>query len=371
MMVRALVLSLALAGVAKAETDIVTAAEAAATALIEASESLEAASGRQDRVAALTETVRAYEKGLAAMREGLRRAALRRRTLEAAFDAESEELSELTGLLLSMQTSPEALLLLHPSGPVDTARAAMVIGDVTPVLQARVSELSVELQELSELSTLQERAQTTLHEGLQGIEAARLALTEAISDRTPLPPRAGADSATLQALVTSADTLDGFAASLADLGTTPQVPSGFAEVRGNLPYPVAGPLVRIFREADAAGVSRPGILIATHAQALVTAPWPATIRYDGPLLDYGNVIILEPEAGYLLVLAGLGSTFVVTGEVVQANAPLGLMPGNDGVVAQAEFETGSGQDRPETLYMELRQRGDPIDPASWFRGRTD
>ncbi len=49
----------------------------------------------------------------------------------------------------------------------------------------------------------------------------------------------------------------------------------------------------------------PALLIATRPAALVTAPWPATIRYRGPLLDYGNVMIVEPSSGYLLVLAGL------------------------------------------------------------------
>jgi septal ring factor EnvC (AmiA/AmiB activator) len=57
-----------------------------------------------------------------------------------------------------------------------------------------------------------------------------------------------------------------------------------------------GTILRQFNEADAAGVARPGVVLATHPNALVTTPWPASVRYAGPLLDYGNVIILEPEA---------------------------------------------------------------------------
>jgi septal ring factor EnvC (AmiA/AmiB activator) len=47
----------------------------------------------------------------------------------------------------------------------------------------------------------------------------------------------------------------------------------------------------------------------------VTTPWPASVRYAGPLLDYGNVIILEPEADYLLIVAGLATLFVQAGEL--------------------------------------------------------
>jgi septal ring factor EnvC (AmiA/AmiB activator) len=51
------------------------------------------------------------------------------------------------------------------------------------------------------------------------------------------------------------------------------------------------------------------------------------VRYAGPLLDYGNVIILEPEADYLLIMAGFATLFVQAGELLQGDAPLGLMPG--------------------------------------------
>ncbi|MES2541235.1 MAG: peptidoglycan DD-metalloendopeptidase family protein, partial [Pseudomonadota bacterium] len=123
-------------------------------------------------------------------------------------------------------------------------------------------------------------------------------------------------------------------------------------------------------EADATGVRRPGITLATQPRALVTAPWPATIRYRGPLLDYGNVMILEPGDGYLLVLAGMETLYGEVGEVVAAETPLGLMGGSPG--AAADFLAGSpdrsgGRDT-ETLYMELRQGAAPVDPIPWFTG---
>jgi hypothetical protein len=89
----------------------------------------------------------------------------------------------------------------------------------------------------------------------------------------------------------------------------------------------------------------------------VTTPWPATIRYRGPLLDYGNVVILEPGGGVLLVLAGLSELFGDTGEVLPAGAPVGLMGGEtpDTEALLAASGEGSGGQLSETLYMELRE----------------
>jgi septal ring factor EnvC (AmiA/AmiB activator) len=60
------------------------------------------------------------------------------------------------------------------------------------------------------------------------------------------------------------------------------------------------------------------------------------------------------------------------GEVVAADAPLGLMGG--ATVASEEFmgaaADGSGGRDTETLYMELRQGSTPVDPLPWFRGLT-
>ena len=70
--------------------------------------------------------------------------------------------------------------------------------------------------------------------------------------------------------------------------------------------PVQGKVIRYFNEADAAGIKRPGIVVATR-QRVGRTPTAATIRYRGPLLDYGLVSILEPQQDILYILAGLST----------------------------------------------------------------
>lgn len=362
---------------AHAQTDPAQSARAAIQDLNAAADALNAAKGARNRVAALTQTVMAYEAGLAAMREGLRRATIREASIRGVFEAQSDRLSQLLGVLQSIQSAPAPQLLLHPSGPIGTARSAMILSDVAPALQHEAQALREALQEVAVLRALQESAVGALEDGLSGAQEARTQLSLAVSDRTDLPRRFSADKAAMQTLVDSAKTLDTFASGLMRLPVQNPQAGGevldFDAARGHLDMPVLGAILRHFDEADAAGIRRPGLIIATRPLSLVTAPWPATIRYLGPLLDYGNVVILEPGEGTLLVLAGLGQIYGSVGEVVPKGAPVGLMGGAeaDSQAFLISSTKGGGTDRSETLYIELRKNGTPVDPEDWFLGSKD
>ena len=329
---------------------------------------LQAATTARDRVAALTGTIRAYEQGLSALREGLRQVRLREATLTLQFDAKRDRVSQLIGVLTQMERDPTPLLLLHPSGPLGTVRSAMMLADVTPAIQAEAEALRGELQEMADLRALQTAAGETLSRGLQIAQTARTELSKAVSDRTPLPQVFTEDPDVLRGLLESSDTLDAFAAGLSlNPSEAAGLPS-FAVAKGNLPLPVLGTILRRPNEADSAGVRRPGLTLAARPRALVTAPWSGTIRFTGPLLDYGNVIILEPGDGYLVIVAGMENVFGTVGEVVPAGTALGMMGGADPTASEfmAGIDEGGGVRDTETLYMELRQGSEAVDPTVWF-----
>lgn len=355
---------------ANAETDPAKVAESAVVALQDAAQSLAAARSSSDRVKALTETIRAYETGLSGLREGIRQAALRERQIEATLQSQEQDLTSLLGALLSMQTSPEALALLHPAGPVQSARAGMILSDVSPVLRREIAGLETQLADLAIMRSLQDNAFGVLSKSLAGVQEARTALSRAVQERRPLPSASAIEDATMQALVNSADTLQGFAASLATVDASSEsIETGFAGLKGVLQSPVTGSVLTTFNRPDSSGIRRPGVLVATAPRALVTSPHTATIRYSGPLLDLGQVSILEPESGYLLILSGMAQTFGAPGEIVERDAPIGLMGGTAPEAEQILIESrdGSGQDRSETLYIELRQGETSLDPTDWFR----
>ncbi|QBY02814.1 peptidase M23 [Rhodophyticola sp. CCM32] len=354
------------------DTDPALTAQNAARMLDAAATSLVEADGARDRVEALTETVRAYEEGLLALREGIRRAALREQTILVVFEAERDRLARLLAVLQTIERAPAPLLMLHPSGPLGTARSGMIVSDVSPAIAGEAARLQGQLEEISLMRTLQDNALAQLRDGLNGAQEARAQLSQAIADRRVLPERFELNTDAMLQLMESVDSLDSFAESLREQPAGTDL-SGFdlpqfAEARGALPLPVLGRVLHGFNEQDAAGIARPGLVLATQPQAIVTAPWPATVRYAGPLLDYGTVVIIEPDGDYLLVLAGLADVFVRAGEVLPPQGPIGLMGGapeasESVIITNAQ---GGGGDLSETLYIELREANVPVDPNVWF-----
>ena len=170
------------------------------------------------------------------------------------------------------------------------------------------------------------------------------------------------DSASLTAL----------AAALAKTAGAPQAPAPAAAPPGAAPFvwPAAGQVIHHFNEPDAAGVRRPGIVLAAAPFTLVTAPADAVVRYAGPFLEYGAVVVLEPDSATLLVLAGLDRLQVRTGAEVRKGDLLGLLGGAgtdvEETVMSSDADRGSGAG--ETLYIEVRHGQGPVDPEPLFSG---
>ena len=366
---------LLLSPAAHADTDPRQAASAAVALLEDAAVALVYSETARDRVKALSAAVRGYEAGLAAMRVGLRQVAIREARMTQEINLREGGISRLLGVLQTIVRSPAPMSLLHPAGPVKTVRSAMLLADVTPGLQAQAQALRRDLDEVTALRQLQQQASNHMQKGLVGAQSARTKLSQAMSGRRDLPQRFVEDPLQTAVLIAATETLAAFANSVGLIATeeiTTALPD-IAGQKGRLAMPVRGQLLRIKDEADAAGVVRPGIVLATRPRALVTAPAAATIRYRGPLLDYGQVLILEPQKDTLFVLAGLAQVYGKIGQVVPAGSPLGLMGGQtpqiDAILSQSR--DGTGIDRTQTLYIEVRQGNTPVDPLDWFTSQKD
>lgn len=358
---RALALLALLATATPAQADPAERAIEAARALEAATIGMQQATSGRSRITALSETIQAYEDGLLALREGLREAQLREAVLARQFSAAGTDLSRLLAVLMATDRVDPSLALLHPEGALQTARAAMLLGELSPIMAREVAELRDALDDLRAVRRARQYGLLALEQGLETAQAARVALAQAIAERGPLPQRLIDSPDYLDALARDSATLQDFADELSQRsahGDAAPV-AGFASARGTLDLPVRATLLHRFGQPDAAGVVRQGLVLATSPQALVTAPWSATVRYAGPLSGHGQVVILEPAEAVLMVLSGLADTLVQTGEIIPLGTPLGSMP------AAHSNETGSGS-RSETLYFEMRQDGKPIDPEPWF-----
>ncbi len=372
---RAVLVALTLASPAFAQDNPGATAQAAADKLRAASTQLQSAKSARDRVKALTSTVQAFETGLDAMREGLRLAATRENVLSRQLAARDGEVAELLGVLQTISRAPAPVLMAHPDGPAGAVRSGMLVADLTPALTARANALRRDVEEMALLRSLQETATNELRSALIGVQDARSALSQAMADRTDLPKKFTEDPVRTAILIGSTETLDAFAGGLSKITTSEalgQLPD-IGDMKGTLPLPIEGVVLRRAGEADASGIERPGILVAARPRSLVTTPTTATIRYHGPLLDYGNVVILEPQADLLFVLTGLETLYGEIGQVLPAGFPVGLMGGNTDQLDQitSQGSDGAGNTRSETLYIDVRENNTSVDPLSWFKASKE
>ncbi len=353
-----------------AQNDLEFQARQAQQSLDSAWNKLERSKSAKDRLSALTDAIISFEESLSLARDSLRQISVLEARAQQKLSVEEEAYGELIGVLLSIDKSPIQAELLHPDGPMSTARGGMLIADLLPALEEKVQSLRSDLEAARYLSELQYQVTLDLQVGLVALQETRAALGRAIADRDDLPKRFVEDPAQTAILLAAADTLDIFADGLSLIakneaeGSLPDITTR----KGTLPMPVQGKVIRYFNEADAAGIKRPGIVVATSDNALVRTPTAATIRYRGPLLDYGLVSILEPQKDILYILAGLSTVYGDIGEVLPAGSPVGLMGTSELFDEKNLIETlnESGGLRGETIYIEVRVNKAPENPLTWF-----
>ena len=87
-------------------------------------------------------------------------------------------------------------------------------------MNAQARALRSDLEEVTALRTLQQSAAQTLQQGLTGVQEARTELSQAVADRTDLPKRFTEDPIRTAILISSTETLQGFASGLSQIDWT-------------------------------------------------------------------------------------------------------------------------------------------------------
>ena len=332
-------------------------ADSATRDLAVAVDALAVAETADERVAALTTAIRAYETGLAALRDAHRQAELEVREVEDRLTLQDADLGRLLSLLQKISRSSPGSPMSHPGSAAESLRAGILASALVPSLQSRSAEISEDLGDLRALRDIQGASLDRLRIGLVDLNAAREDLFSQVGRRTPVETTNGTDDAILQALLETSDTL----AAFADSFSVNQSES----IIDQEPWsrPVIGEIIREF-DGDVSS----GWTVETAPGALVVAPAAATIRFAGETDSLGNLTILETEPGVLLILQGHHTSFVQTDMVVSEGDPVAIMGGQNPLEQENLNETTilGGQSDGETLYIEIRQGRKAVDPSTRF-----
>lgn len=365
-MIRRLITGLAFAAVIAAPS---VADERVARMLARAETALASAATPKERLAALGQAAQAQEAALATLRRDIRALADRRAALDDNMEEQTRSHRAVLAALERLERSPRAATLAHPGGAVAAARAGMALSAFAPALQNEAARLRVSLDEVRSLSQRRDVAIAETRASLAVLQGARAEIAQLLNRdrdarRTPRDVVLKLRAET-KALARSAKTLRLLARGLpaapiyGDDGPAPSVLS----VKGALTPPVEGVLTARFGENGAEGAE-----LTAPAFAEVYAPWRGVIRFAGHYGGYGGLVILEPEDGVLFVMAGVEDIRHDVGDVVLAGAPLATLGGPEPEAEEFLITStgGGGALAPETLYMEVRQGGAPVDPAEWF-----
>jgi septal ring factor EnvC (AmiA/AmiB activator) len=137
----------------------------------------------------------------------------------------------------------------------------------------------------------------------------------------------------------------------------------FAASIGKLDYPAQGERVREFGDKNGFGGRSEGLFIATRKLAQVTTPVDGSIEFAGEFRSYGKLVILNTGDGYHLLLAGLDTISVSTGQKLTAGEPVGTMGKHP---ARATLIGDRIDDPRPILYVEVRNGSNAIDSSKWW-----
>jgi septal ring factor EnvC (AmiA/AmiB activator) len=293
--------------------------------------------------------------------------------------ARKATISDLVGALESLSVSHPPALGVSPDDATEAARSAMLLGTIIPELRGQAKKLEIELNALAQLREGIRGEQRDAVSGAHALESERGLLEHKLADlaerRLHTMASVQEEQARLSNLARNAKDLRSFLVTLSTRGLIMPRPkpergspgqgdmiaagfSGhFALLKGTLRAPVVGDLVRPFGAALPEGNQSRGVVFATRENAQVVAPCGGMVVFSGPFRGYGLLLIIQADDGYHFVLSGMARVDAVARQRLLAGEPVGIM-GASGV------EASNG--RPPELYVELRRRGEPVDPLPWL-----
>jgi len=129
----------------------------------------------------------------------------------------------------------------------------------------------------------------------------------------------------------------------------------FAQLRGQLAWPVKGNIKRLFgRQKSLSDLRWQGIMIYAPAGNHVRAVSRGRIAFANWLRGFGNLIIIDHGNSYLSLYGHNESLFKSAGEWVESGDII------------SSIGSSGGQQNPG-LYFEIRKKGKPQNPTKWCK----
>lgn len=351
------------------------------------------------------------ERRIAAINKDLALLEEEEATLTQDLRVQRAQLGDVLGALQSLERSQPPAILVSPDDAANAARTAMLLADAAPTLEAKATAVRENIEKLQEvrdsLAAERENAERANTEIGDRRRVLAELLTSKQKERDVAQRLAAAAQSETAALAARASTLSEVINRLDRLARSitprlkppppsrqhppeadPARPAGadrpaiadsrpngganpnsrgpvseqqrdsltvfkpnraFTTAQGALKAPVVGEIIGKYGDALPGGAKFDGLRFQAGENAIVTAPFQASVRFARTWNPIGNLIVLDVGQGYHILLMGVGAFLVEEGQVVSAGEPIGAMTGDSSV-----------------LDMEIRKNRVPVNPLLWL-----
>ena len=312
--------------------------------------------------------------------------------IRSSLAEKQDQLSELLAGLQRLEQNPPPALVVEPKNILEALRGAMMFGAVVPEMRDQALGLQNNLHRLEAIKAETEDTKKSQEAALAALALSQTELINLQAEKKALAATSAKDLATekLRAtdLANQAKNLKQLLTALeeekkkAEAIKTAEVKAQeeaerkkrealmrpmmvFTQNKGKLEYPVQGDKLKQFGDDNGLGGTLDGLAIAAAADSNVISPVDGRVEFAGPFRSYGQLLILNPGEGYLVLLAGMKQISAEIGQNIRAGEPLGQMGKGPSSVALIGSETNNAQ---PVLYIEFRKNNDPVDPSPWWIG---
>lgn len=319
----------------------------------------------EQRIGRLSGELADIDERMRATRAELDELAARAEGLRARLERHRGTLAGQLRAAYRLGRQPALRLLLRQEEPGAVARALGYYGYLN---DARLEAIERARRLIGELRTVRretETARAALEDDRAALAERRQALESAHAERRELLARLERSiedkGERLEDMQASRERLEDLLRELDSvLGDIPAAPleeSPFPSRRGELAWPVSGPLRAQFGSARAGGrMQWRGVVIGADAGADVRAVYYGRVVFADWLSGFGQLLIVDHLDGYMSLYGYNQRLLRSTGDWVA--------PGD----VVATVGASGGRER-SGLYFEIRHGGQPVDPTAWLAQR--
>lgn len=252
-------------------------------------------------------------------------------------------------------------LMLNQKVPAVSGRVMTYYGYLNIARLEKISDISLDLQDLRDLELQQNEEAELLNQNLTARKQSQLALKKTRAERKVVLAKINkqfrSKELQLKEFKRNEAKLASLIYSLQQKKESPPIlrrrVKEFTQMKGRLSWPIKGKLVKKFGARRSDG-HWDGVLIQAKEGTEVMAVARGEVVYAGWLRGYGLLTIIKHDKGYMTLYAFNQSLYKTKGDKVEVGAVISTVGFSDG-------RTNAG------LYFGIRKKNKPVNPVKWCK----